>query len=595
MISRLEQISDKLVDVSLGRLAADLLLKNCNLLNTYSGETNDNVEVAIYRDRVAFVGYDASHVKAKKTVDLQGMFISPGLMDAHTHLDFLISPTEFAKQALLHGTLTVFADPVDMVSVLGYRGFNLFLKEARTLPIRVFTMVPMALPQDPKFSSAGYMKYKEVVDALNNNDDVLGLGEVLSWTRVTDKEKELFRIMKYALSKGKLINGHTAGARGSKLTSYISSGIFSCHEPINYDEVMERLRLGMWVMLREGSVRRDLEAVIAELRRNEISYSRLMMASDGVDPEDMIKIGYMDHCMRLCAKSGIHPAKAAQIASLNTATYYGLDEDLGGIAPGKIADIVVFRNLEDFAVAKVFVNGVLAVDDGRVVVGVKPFRYPPWAKNTIKVRKRRLVATDFQVKVPKGRMLDNNNKVRVIVANLHTAIITKQDVAELAVINNNVRASKEDDVWKVAVIDRHHRSGNIGLGFMKGFRTDIDAFGCTINVDENQLVVIGVDEEQMAIAANTIIDMKGGAAAVKEGKIVTKYQMDVAGIMSSKSYEEASKEYKEMNATLKKYGCPFDKPLQVLLFVTFVALPEIRFTDKGMVSVKKREYASIFA
>ncbi len=591
MVSNLSQIFDKLVDVSLGKLPADLLLKNCHMLNTYSGEIVDNVEVAIYKDRVAFVGNDASHVKAKKTVDLEGMFICPGLMDAHTHLDYLVSPSEFAKQALLHGTLTVFADPVDMVGVLGYRGFNLFLKEARALPIRVFTMVPMALPQDPKFSTSKHMKYQEVIGALGN-DDVLGLGEVLAWTRVIEKEKELFKVMKYALSKGKLINGHTAGARGAKLASYISSGILSCHEPINYDEVMERLRLGMWVMLREGSIRRDMEAMISEIRRNEISYSRIMMATDGVDPEDMIKTGYIDHCIRLCVKADVHPARAAQMASLNAATYYGLDRDLGGIAPGKLADIVVFKNLEDFAVAKVFVNGILAVDDSKILVKTKPFKHPVWAKNTINVKKK-VYAADFYVKIPKGKKMQG--KVQVTTSNLQTDIVTRQGTAELTVVNNNVRASKENDVWKIAVIDRHHKSGNIGLGFVKGFKTDVDAFAGTINVCENQLVVIGIDEEQMAIAANAILDMRGGVVAIKDEQVVAKYQMEIAGIMSSKSYGEASKEYEEMNDVLKKYGCPFNKPLNVLFFATFLALPEVRFTDKGMVNVKKRGYVDIFA
>lgn len=591
MTSKLIQISDKLIDVSLGKVPADLLLKNCNMLNTYSGEIIDKVEAAIYKDRIAFVGHDASHVKANKTIDLEGMFISPGLMDAHTHLDFLVSPTEFASQALLHGTLTVFADPVDMVGVLGHKGFNLFLKEVRSLPIGVFTMVPMALPQNPKFSTSKNMKYHELVDALEN-DDVLGLGEILSWTRVLDKERELFKVMKHALSKGKLINGHTAGATGKKLSSYISSGIFSCHEPINFDEVMQRLRLGMWVMLREGSIRRDMQAVISEIRRNEISYSRLMMATDGVDPDDMFRLGYIDHCMRLCVRSGIHPAKAAQIASLNTATYYGLDEDLGGIAPGKVADIVVFKDLEDFVVAKVFVNGILAVEDGKLISKPKPFKHPEWARNTISVKKK-LTAPDFYIKVPNGKMTQDN-KVRVITSNLQTDIITRQGTAELTLINDNIRASKGDDVWKIAVIDRHHKSGNIGLGFMKGFKTDVDAFGASINVCENQLVVIGSDEEQMAIASNMIMEINGGAVVIREGKVIAKYQMDIAGIMSSKSYEEASKEYKEMNATLQKYGCPFDKPLNILFFATFLALPEIRFTDKGMVNVKKNEYVDIF-
>jgi len=593
MASKLSQISDKLVDVSQGKLPADLILKNCNLLNTYSAEIIENVEVAIYKDRIAFVGTDAKHTAGKgtKTMELEGRFISPGLMDAHAHMDFLVTPTEFAKQALLHGTIAIFAEPADMVGVLGYKGFNLFLREVRRLPLRVFTMVPMSIPQDQKFSSTRYMKYDEVVRALDN-DDVLGLGEVLSWVRVLDKEKELFRIMKYALSRNKIINGHTAGARGTKLAAYIASGIFSCHEPINYDELIERLRLGMWIMLREGTVRRDIEEMISQIKSKETSISRLMMSSDGVDPEDLLKIGYIDHSIRLCVRSGIHPARAVQIASLNTATYYGLDNDLGGIAPGKLADIVTFNNLEDLAIDKVFVGGNLIVDKGRILVEQKSFGYPSWARRTAHV-KQKLKAHDFYIKPPKEKVVEG--RVNVIIANLQTDIITRQENAELNVISDNVRASRDHDIWKVAVIDRHWRSGRIGLGFMKGFRTNIDAFASTINIVENQLVVIGMDEEQMAMAANAVISMNGGVAVVKDGSVIAKYQMDIAGLMSSKDFDEAEREYESMNYVLKMHACPFAKPLKVLLFVTFVALPEVRFTDNGMVNVKRRAYASVFA
>jgi adenine deaminase len=397
--------------------------------------------------------------------------------------------------------------------------------------------------------------------------------------------------MKYALSRNKIINGHTAGARGAKLEAYISSGIFSCHEPINYDEVIERLRLGMWVMLREGTVRRDIEEIISQVKSKEISYSRLMMASDGVDPEDILKKGYIDHSLRLCVKSGMHPAISVQIASLNTATYYGLDTDLGGIAPAKLADIVVFNNLQDFAIEKVFVGGKLLVDKGDILVKQNSFKHPSWARKTMHVKKK-LHADDFCIKPPKD--LVKNGKVNVSLANLQTDIITRQESAELNVINEDAKASKEQDIWKVAVIDRHWSSGRIGLGFMKGFRTNVDAFADTINVVENQLVVIGMKEEQMAMAANAVIAMNGGMSVVKDGTVIAKYQMDIAGLMSSKKFEEAEKEYEAMNRMLKMYGCPFDKPFKALFFVTFVALPEVRFTQNGMVNVKRREYVSIF-
>ncbi|MGI0059375.1 MAG: amidohydrolase family protein, partial [Nitrosotalea sp.] len=341
----------------MGDSKADVVLKNCRLINVYSREIIPQIHVAIKKDRIAYVGKDASHTVGENTgvIDLQDKYITPGFVDPHIHIDQYVLPSELAKKSLLSGTTTLFADPIDIVSVCGYKGFKEFVKMTQSLPIRVYHVIPGGLPVDRKFSHARTLTKKEEIKGLDI-ENVVGLGEVFSWTKVTTRDPNTMKSISNVLENDGIINGHTAGASDKKLNAYIASGIFSCHEPIDYDQVLERLRLGMWVMMREGSIRRDLDKILPNVLSHKTYLDRLMFCTDGVNPKDIVDYGMIDHCIRKSISIGMDPIDAITIASKNSFEYYGMSKDLGAIAPGKLADILVFDDLEKIKPNKVFVG-----------------------------------------------------------------------------------------------------------------------------------------------------------------------------------------------------------------------------------------------
>lgn len=577
---------DSLNAVAMGEKKADIVLKNCRLVNVYSREIISQSQIAILKDRIAYVGQDASHTIGDKTaiIDLEEKYVSPGFADSHIHIDQYILPSELAKKALLSGTTTLFSDPIDIVSVCGYKGFREFVRMTESLPIRVFHLIPGGLPVDRKFSHSRTMSKAEEKRAFNL-DNVLGMGEVFSWTKVTTKDPRTMQKLSFMLKNDGIINGHTAGASDKKLNAYIASGIFSCHEPINYDQVMERLRLGMWVMMREGSIRRDLDKMIPDVLSNRIYFDRLMFCTDGVTPKDLLEFGLVDHCIRKSVMLGMDTIDAITIASKNCFEYYKMSKDFGGIAPGKIADIVVFDDLDKIKADKVLVGGKLVVAHGELVFKPSKSTIPKWITKTVKTR-RKFTEKDFIVQ-------SKASSTQATVIRLDTEIITKKDQEELQVKEGNVTASTEKDIWKVAAIDRTYGQGKYCVGFLKNFGAHIGAFGCTQSFHENDMIVIGSNEKDMALVANKLIQSQGGMIAVKDGAILCKFDMPVAGLISKLSVEEATKQYSDIDSKIVDAGCKFKQPHLIPLFLPFLALPEVRILYSGIVDVKNRTYLKI--
>ncbi|MFQ5573943.1 MAG: adenine deaminase C-terminal domain-containing protein, partial [Nitrosopumilaceae archaeon] len=353
------------------------------------------------------------------------------------------------------------------------------------------------------------------------------------------------------------------------------------HEPINFDQVLERLRLGMWIMIREGSIRRDLKDILTKVMAHGIYTNQLMFCSDGVDPIDLKKYGHIDHCIREAINLGVDPVDAVTMASKNCFDYYKMDKDLGGIAPGKLADILVFDNLTTMKPNKVFVGGKLVVSNGNIVCKIKKKTIPKWITNTVKSKK--FSENDFIVK-------SKLNSVTGNIIHMQTEIITKKDQEELIVKNGNVLASPEKDLWKVAAFDRTYGSGKHAIGFLKNFGSQIDAFASTWSFHENDMIIIGSNEKDMAIAANNLLKSQGGMTVVKNGKILSNLPLKIAGIISTDSIENVSKNFEEINSTIVDAGCKFKKPHLVPLFLPFLALPEIRILFGGMVDIKNRSY-----
>ena len=568
--------------VAIGDKNADILLKNCSIVSVYTNEIIKNQEIAIINDRIAYVGPDGSHTVGNKTnvIDLKGKYLTPGFADPHVHIDQFVMPSELAKKSLLCGTTSLFSDPIDIVSVAGYKGFQEFVRMTENLPIRFFHVVPGGLPVDRKFSHGKSLTSSEEKSAIKH-PNVLGLGEVFSWTKVTTRDPKTMKSLSSMLEADCIINGHTAGASEKKLNAYVSSGILSCHEPIDFDQVLERLRLGMWIMMREGSIRRDLKDIIPRLLSHGTHFDRLMFCSDGLDPTDIEKYGHIDHCVREATKLGVSAIDAVTMASKNCFDYYNMGKDLGGIAPGKLADILVFDDLKSFKPVDVFVGGKLVVSNKKIVSKFTKKSISPWIKKTIKLKK--FSEKDFVIK-------SKSQSVSANTISMLTEIITELGNVELHTKDGNVLASQDKDVWKVAAFDRTFGTGKHALGFLENLGADIGAFASTWSFHENDLIVIGSNESDMATASNALIKSQGGLVVVKDGKVLSLLPLQFGGIISTDSFEKVSSSFTSITNTLVDAGCKFKRPHLIPLFLPFLALPSIRILYGGIVDVKKRTY-----
>ena len=582
MHSKFSSVLSEINSVAIGDDFADLILQNCSLINVYTNEIQEKTQISIKNDRIAFVGEDASHTRGPKTkiLDVKNKHVCPSFVDPHIHIDHFLTPAEFVKKSLLCGVTSLFPDSIDIVSVCGYRGFKEFLRQTQNLPMRFFHTIPGGLPVDRKFSHGKTLSIEEEKQAIGFQS-VVGLGEVFSWTKVTKRDPRTIKSLKQMHENHCIINGHTAGASGKKLNSYISSGIFSCHEPINFDQVLERLRLGMWIMVREGSIRRDLKEIIPLVLSHGTYKNRLMFCSDGLDPFDISNIGHIDHCVRESIKLGMNPIDAISLASKNCFDYYKMGNDFGGIGPGKIADILILDDYKKIKINKVILGGKIVVSNGKILETIHSPKVPNWITKTVKLPK--LSNKNFHVH-------SKNNTETVNIISMNTEIVTKKSTANLSVKDSNVLSSHDKDIWKVAAMDRTFGSNTHTVGFLENFGADIGAFASTWSFHENDMIVIGSNEKDMIDAANKLVKSQGGMIVIKDGKTLASLPFQMAGIISTDAVDKVTKNFTKINDVLLDAGCKFKKPHLIPLFLPFLALPDIRILYSGIVDVKSRKF-----
>ena len=582
MHSKFSSVFSEINSVAIGDNPADLILENCSLINVYTNEIQEKIQISIKNDRIAFVGVDASHTRGPKTkvLDVKNKHVCPSFVDPHIHIDHFLTPAEFVKKSLLCGVTSLFPDSIDIVSVCGYRGFKEFLRQTENLPMRFFHTIPGGLPVDRKFSHGKTLSIEEEKDAIGLRS-VVGLGEVFSWIKVTKRDPKTIKSLKQMHENNCIINGHTAGASGKKLNSYVSSGILSCHEPINFDQVLERLRLGMWIMIREGSIRRDLKDIIPLVLSHGTYKNRLMFCSDGLDPFDISNIGHIDHCVRESIKLGMNPIDAISMASKNCFDYYKMGTEFGGIGPGKIADILILDDYKKIKINKVILGGKIVVSDGKILEIIHSPKIPTWIQKTVKLPK--LTTENFI-------LTSKNNTEIVNIISMKTEIVTKKDTTNLSVKDSNVMASYDKDIWKVTAMDRTFGSKTKTIGFLKNFGADVGAFASTWSFHENDMIVIGSNEKDMADAANKLVKSQGGLIVVKNGKTLASLPFQMGGIISTDSIDKVTTNFTKINDVLLDSGCKFKKPHLIPLFLPFLALPDIRIMYSGVVDVKARKF-----
>jgi adenine deaminase len=577
-----------LVRAALGEVKADLVVRDARVVNVYSGEILEPCEVAVSRGRICYVGPSAAHTLGPETeiLDAGGAYLAPGFIDAHTHIGHFCRPYEYLQAFVERGTTALVASSDELGSVFGFRGARFFLDEVRAHPLRVFSLVTMCAPQDPALCGARSLSAEEVA-ALLEEPDVIGLGEVVAWARLLAGDEELLARIAAARSREKIVHGHTAGAQGRKLAAIAAAGVSSCHEPIRAEEAIERLRMGYWLMLREGTIRQDLAETLPAILARRLDTERLILVTDSMTPDDVESLGHMDHVLRRAVALGLDPVCAIRCVTLHPAVYSGLDEDLGGIAPGRWADMVLLEELRDFRVRATLIGGKVVAEEGRSLVASRPVAFPPDFFGSLRLEPE--IAPDaFRVPRPAGRAL-----VRVM--ELANRTITRERLVEWTGDRPLLEADAERDLLKVAVFDRHDRSGRIALGFVAGFGARVGAVGLTVNLDENTLLVAGLSDADMALSANRIVEAGGGIAVVDRGETIGWMELPVGGLFGLGSWREAGRRLERIDRLLRERGSPFAKPLYALAFLTFVTLPSLRITDRGLVRVKERRFVPLLA
>ncbi|MCX8204881.1 MAG: amidohydrolase family protein [Candidatus Nezhaarchaeota archaeon] len=575
----------KLAKVALGEVKADLVISGGHLVDVYTGELVESVDVAVKGERIAYVGEDASHTVGPSTEILKadGLYVAPGFIDAHTHIDLYCTPAELCKAALSHGTTSIIAEPDELANVLGFEGLRLFVDMVEGLPVKVYMLVPLVCPQDPLFDDNKPLSLSEVEEALGW-PVTLGLGEAVRWRSLLEGDPDYELKIAMALRMKKVVEGHSAGARGAKLQGYLSSGVGSCHESITAEEALEKARLGVHVIVREGSLRQDLANVLPGFLKKLKRACWVSLGTDIMDPEDLVKLGYMDYVARRAIELGVDPVEAVAMVTVNPARYFNIEREVGGVAPGRQADLVLLSSLERLLVEATVSRGRLVFKEGRLLVSPRQYKPPLHALDTVKVP-RPLEPSDFELKAPREGV-----KVRVV--KLLSESTTKLVVRELPVREGRVELP--EGYVEAAVIDRVAGTGRVGLGVLEGFGAEVGGLASTLNFDENNLVVLGKSRRDMALAANRVVELRGGIVVAERGRIVYELAMPLAGVMSLSSLEEVAERLTSINEYLRRRGAVMKKPLNVLLFLTFVTLPEARLCPRGLVDVKQRRLVPLF-
>jgi adenine deaminase len=577
----------RLIQGAMGEVKADLIVTGGKLINVYSGEILDGMAIAILDGRICYVGPSAAHARgeATKILDARGLYVSPGFIDGHTHIGYYCRPYEYLQAYLPHGTTALMASGDELATVFGCRGLKLFLEEVEAHPLRVFTLISMVAPQDPLLCQTAKITNAEIEAALQD-PRILGLGEIVSWLRLTQLDEEILERLEMAWRSGKIMHGHTAGAKDQKLCAVAAVGISSCHEPIRAEDALERLRLGYWTMLREGSLRQDLEATLKPLIARGIDTQRLILVTDSMSPDDVEELGHIDHVLRRAVGLGLPPLRAIQAVTLHPATYSSVEQEVGGIAPGRFADIVLLENLESFRVQATLIGGKVVAQEGQSLVQPSPISVPRDMTHSLRLQPS-ISAEQFRVHCP-----TENAKIRVM--ELLNQNITAERVMSVKAQKDHVAADLEQDLLKVAIFDRHDQIGRIAIGFLKGFGAKIGAVGTTTDLDENTLLVAGSSDSDMALCANTLIESGGGIAVVNNGQLLEKIEFPVGGIYSLNPWRQVGRDLRRIHRRLRERGSQLERPMYALCFLPFVTLPSLRITARGLINAKERKIVPLF-
>ena len=570
---------EELIAAARGEVEVDLLLEGADLVNTLSGEVH-RADVAIFRGTV--VGFDCS--SARETIDLSGRVLAPGFIDGHVHIESaMVTVPEYARAVVPRGTTAIVADPHEIANVLGAEGIRYIIDSGRQSPLSVYLMLPSCVPAT-HLETSGASLDAEALSELIDEAGVLGIGEVMNYPGVIFRDPSVLAKISLAGMRRfdgsrPRVDGHSPLLSGRDLAAYVAAGIGSDHECTTLGEAREKLRLGMRIMIREGTAAKNLDHLLPLV--NEVNSRRFLFVSDDRDPSDILREGHIDSMVRRAVGAGLDPVVAITIGSLNAAEYFGLS-DLGAIAPGRRAEIVVLDDLDGLKVQKVLKEGAVVAEKGRMIVPLP--RAPAPRSSSMKVAG--LGPGSFEIKA-------EGDLARAIGV-IPDQIITRSLLARPKVEGGKVVADLDSDLLEMAVVERHRGTGSVGLGLVNGFGLHRGAIATSVAHDSHNIAAVGVSSAEIFRAVSEVRDMGGGLVVVDGGKVVESLPLPIAGLLSDRPMEEVAERIEAVTEAARGLGSTLDDPFMTLSFLCLPVIPELKLTDRGLVDVTRFEFVPLF-
>ncbi len=581
-----------LVDVAMGRQKADVVICNGRWVCVQTGEIIQGTDVAIYQGRIAYVGPDAGHTIGPQTriISGYGHYLVPGLLDAHMHVESgMLTVTEFVRAVLPHGTTGMFIDPHEIANVFGLRGVRLMVDEAEQQPIHVFVQMPSCVPSSPGLETPGATIGPAEVDEAMTWPGIIGLGEMMNFPAVYNGDDKIHGELAATRHSGKTIGGHYASPDlGLPFYGYAAGGPEDDHEGTRLEDAVIRARQGMKVMMRYGSAWLDVKAQVKAITEKGLDSRRFILCTDNSHSATLVNEGHMDRVLRHAISLGLSPMQAIQMATINTAEHFGVSRELGMIAPGRYADILLVPDLTDFHPDTVIAKGQVVYDEGQLSANFPEVKYPNWALHSVHIP-HKLTAGSFRL----PSRVDGEvtaNVIGVIENQAPTHHLQFMMQAE----NHEVRPDMQRDIAKLALVERHRNSGRIQVGLVQGFGfNEPCAVATTVAHDAHNLIVAGTDEEQMALAVNTLAEMGGGQVVVRRGEVIGQVSLPIAGLMSNECAEKVAEEAASVLEGFRACGCTLNNPNMQLSLLALVVIPELRLSDLGLVDVTRFDFIPV--
>lgn len=565
--------------VARGTQKADLVLKNASIINVFT-EAIELGDVAICEGRIVGIG----QYEGEEELDCTGKYVAPGFIDGHIHLESsMLKPVEFAKSVIPHGTTAVITDPHEIANVSGLEGIEYMMEASEGLPLDIYFVLPSCVPATA-FDENGSILLAKDIEGFYKNKKVVGLAEVMDFYETIRGASDILKKIEDAKAANKVVDGHAPGLIGKDACAYVAAGVQSDHECISFEEAKAKFRLGQWIMIREGTAARNLDALMGMFAPPY--HQRAMLVTDDKHPYDIIRLGHIDDIVRQAISKGADPCIAIKMGSFNAATYFGL-KDYGAVAPGYHADLIILSELEEVRIESVIKNGKMILNDNKVIDVKEPeIRKELSDKVYHSFNCNEIVAEHFVIDYDKE--VEDSDQFRVI--KMIEGEITTEEVL-VPLVNGEAKVNLEEDIIKLAVIERHHNTNHVGLGFVTGYGLKKGAIASSVSHDSHNIIAIGTNDQDIAIAANCIRDMQGGWAIALDGKVIGNLPLSIAGLMSNLDAITLAENIQEIQALAREMGVKEGiDPFLTMAFVSLPVIPKLRVTTTGLfdVSLQKR-------